>query len=94
MINSARCFKASETLLGIETWFMGFACLCYWLWCFKASETLLGIETTPAAQPTKETPQDFKASETLLGIETRLEAVGTFVLLRFKASETLLGIET
>ena len=37
------CFKASETLLGIET------CLAVLVqdqeYCFKASETLLGIET-------------------------------------------------
>ena len=37
------CFKASETLLGIETVASVVACLTPS--CFKASETLLGIET-------------------------------------------------
>ncbi len=60
-------FKASETLLGIETenrmedakYFIG----------FKASETLLGIETAFALAKRKR-KEGFKASETLLGIET------------------------
>ena len=62
-------FKASETLLGIET----YCCIVFLLPhdSFKASETLLGIETkvakiTNAASVTR----CFKASETLLGIET------------------------
>ncbi len=37
-------FKASETLLGIET-IGGYASVAY-LTSFKASETLLGIETS------------------------------------------------
>ncbi len=37
-------FKASETLLGIETSPL-FSGTCILLRCFKASETLLGIET-------------------------------------------------
>ncbi len=37
------CFKASETLLGIET-AMGLSRASSWMG-FKASETLLGIET-------------------------------------------------
>ena len=62
-------FKASETLLGIETY-------CWWgnrglTGGFKASETLLGIETHQRtfADIFK---MGFKASETLLGIETWL----------------------
>ena len=61
-------FKASETLLGIETRTqlskrMGM------VW-FKASETLLGIETR-GFWGDDENPSRFKASETLLGIETK-----------------------
>ena len=39
-------FKASETLLGIET--MEVPALNVSVISFKASETLLGIETTPS----------------------------------------------
>ncbi len=60
-------FKASETLLGIET---------QWAYAldatklgFKASETLLGIETR-TYKPILSISFSFKASETLLGIET------------------------
>ena len=62
-----QCFKASETLLGIET-----SCLTpsqSQLQSFKASETLLGIETNPKRR-VRVRSVGFKASETLLGIET------------------------
>ncbi len=44
MANKQISFKASETLLGIETWrrCTGHEAIRI---CFKASETLLGIET-------------------------------------------------
>ena len=65
---AAQRFKASETLLGIETLLP----IPYRRRSnrFKASETLLGIETFCLA---KFPPfcEGFKASETLLGIETR-----------------------
>ena len=61
------CFKASETLLGIET-VIAFA-LDLFIYCFKASETLLGIETSGTNGCPIGTGR-FKASETLLGIET------------------------
>ena len=62
-------FKASETLLGIETTLAGEHYLK--LKSFKASETLLGIETSllPTSQLC-DLRRGFKASETLLGIET------------------------
>ena len=61
-------FKASETLLGIET----YKTADEWQeeTGFKASETLLGIETDTDAIFTLAS-SCFKASETLLGIETR-----------------------
>ena len=63
-------FKASETLLGIETdHYAGEDSLPY---SFKASETLLGIETS-LFRIIYCLPNCFKASETLLGIETNLE---------------------
>ena len=62
-------FKASETLLGIETSQTLFYFGDRLTECFKASETLLGIETSLAAFPDLYTLR-FKASETLLGIET------------------------
>ncbi len=62
-------FKASETLLGIETeekiWIDNNSSMG-----FKASETLLGIETA-FNQFRHERLRCFKASETLLGIETQ-----------------------
>ncbi len=62
-------FKASETLLGIET---SFADRATWTMSgFKASETLLGIET-PRPRNRLHSLDCFKASETLLGIETRM----------------------
>ena len=62
-------FKASETLLGIETRVR--LTLQIDGKGFKASETLLGIETkTLTYQPNSEFESGFKASETLLGIET------------------------
>ena len=60
-------FKASETLLGIET--ISSPCSTPAQICFKASETLLGIETSHFAARVP-THKGFKASETLLGIET------------------------
>ena len=43
MAKDSTGFKASETLLGIETGFVN--CADCPKWRFKASETLLGIET-------------------------------------------------
>ncbi len=63
------CFKASETLLGIETQVSSIHHR-YWF-RFKASETLLGIETHPEIRKPHQYFR-FKASETLLGIETQL----------------------
>ena len=60
-------FKASETLLGIETFSSFISCFSFF--SFKASETLLGIETICPYYLGK-TRGCFKASETLLGIET------------------------
>ena len=62
-----KSFKASETLLGIETEVSTSNGLC--VDSFKASETLLGIETL-CQSGRYLTPIGFKASETLLGIET------------------------
>ena len=88
----AECgFKASETLLGIETNLLPI--LLFWTRCFKASETLLGIETEFYAVCDRRV-NCFKASETLLGIETMNGSCINLESLRFKASETLLGIET
>ena len=64
-------FKASETLLGIETFKIGMAWKDFK--CFKASETLLGIETG-LVSPFWLYIYRFKASETLLGIETNEKA--------------------
>ena len=65
------CFKASETLLGIETAFDETDLAKTWR--FKASETLLGIETDQeTADAYLPNATRFKASETLLGIETAL----------------------
>ncbi len=62
-------FKASETLLGIETMAItGIVTATDW---FKASETLLGIETARKHENGSRWNR-FKASETLLGIETAL----------------------
>ncbi len=61
-------FKASETLLGIETQRQDVAPNMVKLG-FKASETLLGIETN-ASIIGATLFAGFKASETLLGIET------------------------
>ena len=87
-------FKASETLLGIET-VSASAITVLPNAGFKASETLLGIETRLIWDTSNFYP-GFKASETLLGIETKYRAVQNLyqILLSFKASETLLGIET
>ena len=71
-------FKASETLLGIETLILvrsdrkaaG----------FKASETLLGIETSVDWADTLHWFLSFKASETLLGIETLIIDLGLNLL--------------
>ena len=63
-----RSFKASETLLGIETGDR-LGSRAALVEGFKASETLLGIETD-ASCSTSESHHCFKASETLLGIET------------------------
>ena len=60
-------FKASETLLGIET--KQLADLTEQYNRFKASETLLGIETL-LRNIHQSRLKSFKASETLLGIET------------------------
>ena len=90
------CFKASETLLGIETW--------YWE-KFLAHRLLLQSLWNPfrdwnISQPTLIRFPDirqnrFKASETLLGIETGAIFDGDRSKYGcFKASETLLGIET
>ena len=63
-------FKASETLLGIETK-PNFCISRHSRLGFKASETLLGIETQPQiSMPPAQSQWGFKASETLLGIET------------------------
>ncbi len=61
-------FKASETLLGIETEALARTEAARAA-SFKASETLLGIETYKVGSYSKG-EQSFKASETLLGIET------------------------
>ena len=62
-------FKASETLLGIETQLLDRLGLIEP--SFKASETLLGIETNPRVGGwMMASLGGFKASETLLGIET------------------------
>ncbi len=63
-------FKASETLLGIET--VRIFGLTPRSFRFKASETLLGIETV-CPYNLYENHRRFKASETLLGIETVLD---------------------
>ncbi len=88
-------FKASETLLGIETLIFNLIMLaCFW---FKASETLLGIETDRVTMTRHQRDIGFKASETLLGIETtilRSRVAQAIFASWFKASETLLGIET
>ena len=68
-------FKASETLLGIETNCFG-ALPCFNVG-FKASETLLGIETKRTS-PTTESSSGFKASETILGIETLMQVLAAF----------------
>ncbi len=62
-------FKASETLLGIET--QSELQIHQERLRFKASETLLGIETVTEWKELKGLWR-FKASETLLGIETAL----------------------
>ncbi len=67
--NGATGFKASETLLGIETLYLDIN-LREVDW-FKASETLLGIETD-LVEMLDYIEIRFKASETLLGIETYL----------------------
>ena len=67
MILIVLSFKASETLLGIETW--GDRLSTKNKPSFKASETLLGIETHTLQLNSKQA-SSFKASETLLGIET------------------------
>ena len=64
------CFKASETLLGIET-LANLANSIPLIAGFKASETLLGIETNSPGT-IDSNYRGFKASETLLGIETLL----------------------
>ena len=86
-------FKASETLLGIETNDRQFQRDQIYWHCFKASETLLGIETIHVHQKLVWLHR-FKASETLLGIETQFSIILRSLHARFKASETLLGIET
>ncbi len=67
---SSKRFKASETLLGIETDLMLLTPTLQM--GFKASETLLGIETSQVEMKLAERFR-FKASETLLGIETCFE---------------------
>ena len=75
-------FKASETLLGIETRHklkgqdahQG----------FKASETLLGIETDNNCDNDM-TEKGFKASETLLGIETWVAAETVAVVVELQS---------
>ena len=78
-------FKASETLLGIET--LRFQGTAYAIGCFKASETLLGIETQSTFQQVSH-PHRFKASETLLGIET-INVLSTFNTYQISASKPL-----
>ena len=48
-------FKASETLLGIETRCLEKEKLL--AWCFKASETLLGIETKSQMKTTTDSQE-------------------------------------
>ena len=75
-------FKASETLLGIETPFEALGVGDEYEAGFKASETLLGIETLHAlCSEILATPECFKASETLLGIETGSAKSGLYQLL-------------
>ncbi len=89
-----RRFKASETLLGIETLRVFQYLLLDDRLRFKASETLLGIETDGKCALTG-WAIGFKASETLLGIETAIPVITSPTgSTGFKASETLLGIET
>ncbi len=64
-------FKASETLLGIETGIEAEDKPTA-IARFKASETLLGIETDLSVQALIRSV-GFKASETLLGIETQIQ---------------------
>ena len=66
-------FKASKTLLGIETPIA--IEILKASWGFKASKTLLGIETL-ALIKSNSTLKRFKASKTLLGIETGGWVVG------------------
>ena len=86
------CFKASETLLGIET-FVGLipvlgATGLQSLWNPFRDWNSTRTKARVAAW-------SFKASETLLGIETQTSSYYWYGWLRgFKASETLLGIET
>ncbi len=86
-----RWFKASETLLGIET----FDCL----WLFKTITQIQSLwnpfrDWNNFCQFVNSCQFGFKASETLLGIETATADGLSVPLGRFKASETLLGIET
>ncbi len=84
-------FKASKTLLGIETWFP--QPRTTWSNWFKASKTLLGIETN-LPKSWRAIAWGFKASKTLLGIETNFARSSLLHIKWFKASKTLLGIET
>ncbi len=68
-VHGLQRFKASKTLLGIETGFIG-AMTSAADGGFKASKTLLGIETQRVWK-SHWTNKRFKASKTLLGIETR-----------------------
>ena len=59
---ATKCFKASETLLGIETDLQTKSVIAAMFAGFKASETLLGIETVVT---TPYDPRTFAASKPL-----------------------------
>ena len=85
-------FKASETLLGIETLLFNLEELK--LGCFKASETLLGIETyavllLATSSMLQSLWNPFRDWNGVVGGNLINKVSGGF-----KASETLLGIET
>ena len=87
----SQCFKASETLLGIETIR---ACLIdVQLLSFKASETLLGIETA-RIEHLRENKRLLQSLWNPFRDWNAFEAQKQAAKLGFKASETLLGIET
>ncbi len=91
MAKRKKRFKASETLLGIETGrangqqFAGVMIQSLWN-PFRDWNCFLGCLVEIVLR--------FKASETLLGIETNESRSPNSASVWFKASETLLGIET